>query len=174
MSEQMNTVEVSVSQNQSEWIEVVEAIAGFVALGLEEEDIFEGFLRRSLISDGHCADAVDHAIDWLEQAAFKGNLSEVLSMMQTANIGSRIESPLERASFSDAVWLDLWRLRSRGLVGQEVMERLVEGIRSIDARDLEDEDVRALITDVMSKSMPGKSVSDLEKILNGRQRHFYS
>ena len=160
--------------NRSEWIKVVESIAGFVALGLEEEDIFEGFLRRSLIADGFAVESVDQAIEWLEQTAFMGNLSDVLSMMQTANVGARIESPLERASFSDAVWMDLWRLRSKGLVGQEVMERLVEGIRSIDARDLEDEDVRALITDVMAKSMPGKTHDDLEKILIGRQRHFYS
>ncbi len=170
----VNLVSEGFMAETQNWMKVVEAIAGYVALGLDEEEIFEGYLRQSLLQEGHPQTDVDYALDWLERAAHSGNLSEVLCMMQSATVGARIESPLERACFSDAIWQDIIRLRAKGLVGQEVVERLVEGIRNIDARDWDDEEVRALIMDVMSKSLPGRSHSDLERILGGRERNFYS
>lgn len=160
-------------ESRPEWWNVVQTVASYVAFGQPEAEIFDDYMRDALAAEGFSGGSIDQAMSWLEQAAFCGNLPEVLGMLQPASAAHRIANPLETVCVTEQLWQQIESIRQRGLISTDVAERLVEGIRSIDTRDWEESEIRALITEVMSYSLPHCSIKSLEKLLRGKDPHFY-
>jgi len=160
-------------ETRSEWWNVVQTVASYVAFGHPESEIFEDYIREALAAEGYSGCSIDQAMTWLEQAAFCGNLPEVLGMLQPASGSQRIANPLETVCVTERLWQQIESIRQRGLISSDVAERLVEGIRSIDTRDWDESEIRALITEVMSYSLPHCSIKSLEQLLKGKDPHFY-
>lgn len=160
-------------QLDQEWVKVIETVAGYVAMGHEESDIFETYIRSALLAEGYSLNSVKEAFICLEQASLTGTLTEVLSMMHPAPEGARVSSPLEEVCVSDRLWKQIQSLRCRGILASDVVERLIEGIRSLDTRDWEDEEITDLVTELMAYSLPNATNKQLKKLLRGKTIDYY-
>ena len=85
-----------------------------------------------------------------------------------------MDSPLERVFISDAIWQDLESSRRKGLLSGDTTEMIIEGIRAVDTRDWDDEEVRTFIKDVLTAN--GQEADGDRKEKNRRRRlsDFYS
>lgn len=158
----------------SRWWEVVETIVdGMVDEGMDI-DFFDGTLKSDLGSIGFNDPDIDRACDWLERASLSGNLTEVLAMIQSRTFeGLRIANPLEIASFSSDLWRRLELCRQKGILSEEMIERLLEGIRTLDTRDWDEEEVSVLLTELYSLIAPGSSTNQFTELLEGRSTMLY-
>jgi hypothetical protein len=161
-----------------QWWLVVQSMADLVACGFEYDELEEDYIRVTLENQGYSHLNIDRAMDWLEMASISGNISEVFSMLQaTAETGftTRVASPLETAGISEKLWLQFEEMRNRGIISSDLAERLLEGIRTMDTRDWEDEEVNTFLEEIVAATMPHASDRMIKRILrNLAVPEFYS
>lgn len=102
--------------------------------------------------------------EWLERIVRSGKPTESLDMIHQASIsGIRIENPFDRAYMSDRLWKKIEGWRLRGILPADVVERLLIGLRNIDVRDWEDDDVRGLVADMLAPAFHSSNSKDQKK-----------
>lgn len=156
---------------QNSWWDAVREIAAMVVRdGLHQAD--EGMMRRTLVTAGFNETQILQAFDWIDHAERSGNILDIMAMLAPRPDGLRVHHPVEKMFVSDRVWRELDRARQREVVNPDLAERLLEGIRALDTRDWEDDEVRSFVADVMS-DMNGDPVK-AEQILKDQLPEFYS
>lgn len=146
------------------WWHVIQAMADYVACGFDYDELEDEWVRQALVTQGFLALDIDQALDWLEMASMSGHVADVFSMLQPTGLGMRVASPLEKISISDKVWRQLEEMRIRGIISDDLAERLLEGIRAIDTRDWEDEDVSMFLEEVLSSTLPSTPAKVLKRL----------
>ena len=126
-----------------------------------------------LVREDGRVDLIRAAEDWCEKAQAAGSLLDVLSVFAPSGGGYRMSSPLERVSVSEDVWRVIENCRNRGIITIDMAERLLEGVRAMDTRDWDDEDVRAFLLDACVAQALPSSHSKIERALHGDFRDYY-
>lgn len=156
------------------WWLVVKQLANYIHSGRQEDELATIEVRDELIACGFPEQEVYRAYAWLDQANRSGVLTESLAMLQPQVNGSRVINPIEKAYFSDELWRRIQVCRVRGLLSSDIVERLLEGMRTMDTRDWDEEDISSLINELLSMSLPGVDQADFMDIIEGRRPEFYS
>ena len=144
------------------WWDVVIVLARKIADGLPIAELSYDSTIEELTSLGFSDKDVSHAFDWLEIAARSGHINDVFSMLTPDTLSIRILSPMERAGIDDRLWRSLSAMKTKGIVGSDEVERLLEGIRTSDSRMWEDEEIDLFLVEVLENSLPQRSApSDL-------------
>ncbi len=155
------------------WWDAVREIASLVVRdGLHQAD--EGVMRRALLSSGFEEEAIIKAFDWIDHAERSGNVLEALVMLAPRPEGIRVAHPMERMFVSDRLWNEIGRARQREVMNTDLAERVLEGIRALDTRDWEDNEVRSFIADLMADATVSGDASRAEQILKDQLPEFYS
>ncbi|NDE13366.1 DUF494 family protein [bacterium] len=155
------------------WWDAVREIASMVVRdGLHQAD--EGMMRKALLAAGFGEEEILRAFDWIDHAERSGNVLETLVMLAPRPAGIRVPHPMERMFVSDRVWKEIDRARQREVMNTDMAERLLEGIRAMDTRDWEDDEVRSFIVDVMADTSQGGDTGRVEQILKDQLPEFYS
>ena len=94
-------------------------------------------------------------------------------MLSTQSESLRVANPIETAFLSDELWQGLQVCRIRGLLNDDLMERLLDGMRSIDSRDWDEEDANALLIELLGMVLPGLPDEKYMEILRGKSPEFY-
>lgn len=152
-----------------EWWQAVRSIADLVSrdgVTVDEDKI----IRHELANRGFSNDGIGKAMDWVGRAALSGNLMDALSMLQPSPNRIRVEHPLERLSLSPEVSRALESCRRQGIMSHEMAERLIEGLRTMDARDWEGDEVESFFAEVLHVSVPSLEGKLVSRILGGRDR----
>lgn len=155
-------------QVQDNWWEVVKTMASLVVSGYEEKELTEDYVKNDLINLGYCEDNVDTAVQWVRKAVLSGNLSESLAMLQPQNSGVRIADPLETICFCPEVWAKIEQCRYHGILSNDLIEKLIEGVRALDTRDWEKEDIYSLLADIVVSLLPTMYKEEFIALLEGR------
>ena len=151
---------------------VIESMADLICChGQSTED--DGLLRVQLQARGFDLDLIRAAENWCDKVQAAGSLVDVLSIFAPGALGYRLSSPLERVSISDEVWHAIENCRNRGIITIDMAERLLEGVRAIDTRDWDDDDVRSFIFDACVAHALPSSHSKIERALQGDFRDYY-
>lgn len=157
-----------------EWWQVVREMAGFIISGYDESELTEGYVKKDLVSQGYKEKEILKAYEWLEKTALSGTLAESLAMLRPHHDNPRIPNPIEAVYISEKLWNRIQLCRYKGLINAETVEKVVEGIRVIDPRDWEDEDVVSLLAELLSSALPGTSEKEFVEILEGKMSGRYS
>ena len=151
---------------------VIEGMADLICChGQSTEE--DGLLRVQLQARGFDLDLIRAAEKWCDKVQAAGSLVDVLSLFVPAGVGPRLFSPLERVSISDEVWQSIESCRNRGIITLDMAERLLEGVRAMDTRDWDDEDVRSFLLDACAANSLPSSHSKIERALQGDFRDYY-
>jgi hypothetical protein len=129
---------------------VRQKLANFILLeGHEATD--EDIIRDYLVSEGYTEGLVEYTCAWLENVVRSGKATETLDMIQQKSVtGIRIENPFDRPYISDPIWNKIESWRIRGILPADVVERLLVGLRNMDVRDWEEEDVNSLVANLIA------------------------
>jgi hypothetical protein len=151
---------------------VIESMADLICChGQSIED--DGLLRVQLQERGFDLSLIRAAEDWCDKVQAAGSLVDVLSVFAPTGVGHRLSSPLERVSISDEVWQAIESCRNRGIITIDMAERLLEGVRAMDTRDWDDDDVRSFLYDACVANALPSSHSKIERALQGDFRDYY-
>lgn len=161
----------STANSQRDWWQGVLAAAKFILnSNIEWHD--EESLRRELSGQDFDRITIDRVLQWIAKAALSGQLYEVLGMLVPKSSAPRVEHPLEKLFISDEVWREIDGFRRRDILTDDTAERLLEGIRAMDTRDWDDDEVRNFIDEVMTAN--GFSIDMLKAGRAKRMIDFYS
>ncbi len=149
----------------SDWWEVLNSLAALISSGLDYEELEDDFVKTLLLSQGHDHLSIQNALDWLERASLSGHVADIFSMLQPNSSLTRVANPLEVACIPHALWERFENIRNRGLIADDLAEKVLEGMRTIDTRDWEDEDVDTFLVEVMSATLPQASSRTISRIL---------
>ena len=71
--------------------------------------------------------------------------------------GVRIENPFDIPYLSDEIWqkVESWRLR--GIIPYDVVERLLVGLRNMDVRDWDEQEVSGLVANLLAPAFDAQS-----------------
>ncbi len=156
-----------------DWWQAVRSIADLVTregIGPDQEQL----LRHALAEQGFSSRGIGQAMDWVEEASLSGNLMDALGMLQSSSPHLRIEHPLESMALSPELRRGIALCRYRGFVSQDMAERLLEGVRALDSRDWDKDQVEAFLAEVLAVSMPQFAGGSISRMLHGRARDLYS
>lgn len=155
------------------WWEVVKTMANFVITGYEEKELTEDYVKNDLLSLGYVEEDVDTAVDWVKKAELSGHLSESLAMLQPQVNGVRIADPLEKICFSEGIWAKIESCRQRGILSNDLVEKLIEGVRALDTRDWEDDEISHLLAEIVVTLLPNMYKDEFIELLEGRKKVTY-
>lgn len=156
-----------------EWWMAVRSIADLVhCRGVTPDE--DHIIRAELAQQGFSSDGIAQALDWIDKAALSGNAVDALSMLQPVRSGVRVEHPLERACMHPLLRQAFEVCRTRGLLGDDLVERLMEGVRTMDTRDWDDPEIESFFDDVLAASAPQLAGVGLADVLNGDVREQFN
>lgn len=155
------------------WWDVVKTMANFVITGYEEKELTEDYVKNDLLNLGYIEKDVDEAVQWVKKAVLSGNLSESLAMLQPQVNGIRIADPLEKICFSPRIWAKIDSCRQRGILSNDLAEKLIEGVRALDTRDWEEEEVCQLLAEIVVTLLPNMYKDEFIDLLEGRKKVNY-
>lgn len=150
--------------SEPSWWTVVRAMAELVIFGYNELELTERYVRDELQEAGFEAADIEKACIWIERAVNSGTVTESLAMLQSQSDGFRISHPMERICFSDRIWSKIELCRHKGVISNDIIERMLEGARVIDTRDWDDEEVSNLLAEIFISVLPGTSEGDFLNI----------
>lgn len=153
------------SDAKSGWWRVVETMANLVAEGCHEADLTEMGVRQALLARGFPEDDITKACAWIERSTASGSLQETWAMLQPHGVQPRLSNPLERAFFSDDLWHRLELARQRALIPPDLFEKLLEGVRVLDLRGLDDLDIENIMAEMMRAAIPQVSPQTFRTLL---------
>jgi hypothetical protein len=132
-------------------------LVGFImAEDIEATD--DDVIREFLIAQGYEDTLVDYTCDWLTTVIRSGKLTETIDIIHQKSIaGVRIENPFDIPYLSDEIWkkVESWRLR--GIIPYDVVERLLVGLRNMDVRDWDEDEVSDLVANLLAPAFDTKS-----------------
>lgn len=133
-----------------------ELVAFIMAEDIEATD--EDVIRDFLNSKSHDEDLVDYTCEWLTTVIRSGKLTETIDIIHQKGIGGvRIENPFDIPYLSDEIWqkVESWRLR--GIIPYDVVERLLVGLRNMDVRDWDEQEVSGLVANLLAPAFDAQS-----------------
>ena len=135
-------------------------IANFLLLdGHEPTD--EDLIREFLSDQGYDEDTIDLTLEWLADVVRSGKATETLDMIQQSGItGIRVENPFDKPYLSDIIWNKIESWRIRGILPADVVERLLVGLRNMDVRDWDEEEVRSLVANLIAPAFDEYSTQE--------------
>ncbi len=146
--------------------EIITVLAEMLNSGITYEEMGDDNIRELLLANDFAADQIDVTLDWLENAAKTASIADIISMVSSHDHHpQRVVNPLENASISSQLWSRFNLLRSRGFLSDDTAERVLEGLRSIDTRDWEGEDISVFLSEILQHSLPHASEQTVIKIL---------
>lgn len=155
----------SIEMSQQEWWLAMHRIADLVSRdGVGPED--DRVIRQDLSERGFSTDGIRMAMDWLDKASLSGTLMDTLGMFQSVFVGIRVDHALERASLHPRLLRIVEACRRRGLITQDMAERLLEGLRSMDTRDWDNSEIEAFFADVLGVVSPSLAGLSLARLLS--------
>jgi uncharacterized protein Smg (DUF494 family) len=155
------------------WWTVVRAMAELVTYGYDELELTERYIREELREAGFALGDIEEACAWVERAVNSGTVVESLAMLQAQGGGIRISHPMERVCFSKRIWSKIELCRHKGILSNDVIERMLEGARVIDTRDWDDEEVSNLLAEIFISVLPGTSEVDFFDLFQACVPEFY-
>jgi hypothetical protein len=155
------------------WWTVVRAMAELVTYGYDELELTERYVREELREAGFALGDIEEACAWVERAVNSGTVVESLAMLQAQGGGIRISHPMERVCFSKRIWSKIELCRHKGILSNDVIERMLEGARVIDTRDWDDEEVSNLLAEIFISVLPGTSEVDFFDLFQACVPEFY-
>lgn len=155
------------------WWTVVRAMAELVTYGYDELELTERYVREELHEAGFALGDIEEACAWVERAVNSGTVVESLAMLQAQGGGIRISHPMERVCFSKRIWSKIELCRHKGILSNDVIERMLEGARVIDTRDWDDEEVSNLLAEIFISVLPGTSEVDFFDLFQACVPEFY-
>lgn len=133
-----------------EFEQIQKKIAEFIILGGHE--ITDEFLIRDfMLSEAMTEREIEYTCDWIENVVRSGKAIETLDMIYQKSVKSvRVENPFDQPYLSDEMWkkIESWRLR--GIIPNDVVERLLVGLRNMDVRDWEEDEVKELVANLIA------------------------
>ncbi len=156
------------------WWVVVKTLADLVIASGSQHLLGDGAVRLMLLSQGFAEQDISKAFEWLDQITYSGMLPECLAMIQPSSAHLRVSSPIEEAYISNRLWQNIQTCRLRGLFSDDLIEKMLEGVKAFDTRDWNDEEVMELLLEIMGLLMPGTTDRVCRDILEGRYPEFYS
>ena len=102
-----------------------------------------------------------------------GTVNESLAMIQKQAEGARVINPLEKVCFSASMWSRIELCKQKGLITDESVERILEGVRAIDTRDWDDEDVSNLLAEMLFSFNPNTTEREYQEMLRRCVPQFY-
>lgn len=155
------------------WWTVVRAMAELVVFGYDELELTERYVREELREAGFEIHDIEQACAWVEKAVNSGTVVESLAMLQSQGDGVRISHPMEKVCFSKRIWSKIELCRHKGILSNDVIERMLEGARVIDTRDWDDEEVSNLLAEIFISVLPGSSEGDFHDLFQACVPDFY-
>lgn len=162
------------SKRAEEWWDVVRVIAEYLSCGYTQEDLEDICFDSLLEEKGYSKTSINQAIDWLEEASLSGNISDILSMANSTGSMVRIPNPIETMGVSEKLWVTLETLRLKGMINFDLAEKVLEGVRGLDSRDWEDDEICSFVKELLISSMPFISEEQLDLISKGLYKDFYA
>ena len=95
-------------------------------------------------------DEIQKVFSWIEMAQNSDCFFEVYNMLEQPNERSRIPNQLEALSIPSEVFSTLQEYRRSGFLSDEHCERIIEGLRSTDTRDWDDEDIQSFYSEIIN------------------------
>ncbi len=159
-------------EENSRWWDVVLKIANIV---VKEEGSLsqEAELKKHMSDCGFSSEEVDRAFDWYDMAQRSGNIMDIIGSLAPSKAGIRVEHPFERVSISDDIWRGITTCLRLGLLGNDTTERLLEGLREIDTRDWEEEEVCTFFAEMLRLCGSAQAGKRLKKLMKGRAVEFF-
>ena len=154
------------------WWQVVVEMTRLLEDGYEEIELTEYQAKNELSLKGYSKVDIDRACKWIEKAEMSGNLGECLAMIKPSSDSIRVSSPMEKAYFSELIWSTFEKCRSKAVLSHDMVEQLLEGIRIVDPRDWEDEDVLKFFKELIGTVLPHLSEYEIAEILNSKQPNY--
>ena len=160
--------------HKEEWWDVVCTMAEYIAYGYSQEELEEGNFDLILEQKGYSKTSIQQAMDWLEEASLSGNISDILSMATSTGSMNRIANPIEVIGVSERLWYILDSFRLKGLINSDLIEKVLEGIRGLDSRDWEEEEISTFVMELLSTALPFVPKDQLDQISKGLYSDFYA
>jgi len=158
---------------QQEWWQAVRSIAELVhRQGIQPDD--DRQIRAQLVEQGYSEAGICQALDWMDRAALSGNLSDSLAMIQDTTTYLRVEHVLEQVSVHPQLLRAVTTCRQRAWLQSDVAERLLEGLRVMDSRDWDRQEIDGFLADVLGVSVPSLAGLSLESLLRRWPRDRYN
>ncbi len=156
-----------------DWWQALHSIADLVhRSGIAPEEV--RLLREQLTEQGYSRDGIGKALDWMDQAAMTGNLMDTLSMFQPVSEHIRIDHALERLAIHPLLRRAVYICRRKGLINLDLAERLIEGLRVLDTRDWDEQEIESYLVEVLTVLPLGPSAADLAAMLVGRTKDLFN
>lgn len=159
--------------SEAEWWVVVRAMAEMVVYGYDELELTERYVREELLDAGFASHDIEKACAWVEKAVNSGTVVESLAMLQTQGDGVRIPNPMEQICFSKRIWSKIELCRHKGILSNDIIERMLEGARVIDTRDWDDEEVSNLLAEIFISVLPGTSEGEFLEMFKACVPDYY-
>lgn len=152
------------------WWPVVLEVAQLMMEGWTESEVFDEKLTTELIDRGYLTVDIERAIAWLEMTKNSGFFAESIGMLQPSYLGQRIMSSYETLGLPKTAISAIDSLRNKGIISPDIVEKLIEGLRVVDTRDWDDDEVLRVIHEFIAAAIPYpvepvESLEDLERAL---------
>ena len=103
-----------------------------------------------LLKDVELSDEeIQKVFNWIEMAQNSDCFFEVYNMLDQPSEFSRIPNQLESLSIPSEVFNKIQEYRRSGFLSDEHCERIIEGLRSSDTRDWDEEDINSFYEDII-------------------------
>lgn len=149
------------------WWSAVQSVADLVIREGFALDVDGGFIRGELERLGFDSPDICRAMDWVEHAALSGSIHDVLGMLLPESASMRVRHPLEKAAISERLYRVIDQCRRRGLLNQDLCERLLECARRLDTRNWGKSEIEAFMADVFLHAAPSLSHISVFDLLDG-------
>jgi len=170
-----NNSDVNLENHDRPWWPVVLEVAQMMTEGWSESDIFDDKFGGVLRDRGYVVEAVEAALNWFEKARLSGFLSESLGMLQPQQSHhQRLMSTYETVGLPKVAISAIESLRSKAIISGDVVEKLIEGLRVIDTRDWDDDDVLRVIQEFIATALPYQfeAIESLEELERALPRYY--
>ena len=131
-------------------------------------------IRNQLSQQGYSEAGIGRALEWIDKATLSGNLIDSLAMLQPVANVPRVEHVLEQVSVHPKLLRAVATCRQRAWLQQDVAERLLEGLRVMDSRDWDRQEIDGFLADVLGVSVPSLAGISLDTVLGDWPREKYN
>ena len=168
----LRAYEVSMLAEET-WWKAVRSIAAIFRAQNDGSQFNEFQIREALEEQAFSSDVIEQAFDWIEKATLSGNLVESLAMLEPPPSLIRIQSTLESLYLPQRIRNRIETCRLKGFISQDVIERLVEGLRTLDSRNMDEDELTHLLAELLSIIVPSTPKHEFLRILKGKTLTLY-